>query len=347
MSTSRRRKWLILGTSFISMAKAIQDSSSGMIAAVGGRNQEKLQAFAEKFAISKFDTDYDKLINDPEVEAVYIGLPNHLHKEYIIRCAKAGKHILSEKPFVISVAEADEVKEVLAKANVFCLEALMYRYHSFITRLRQMLAHNSIGDIHLFEATYNADIVNIANKVEGGAIRNLGCYPISLVRMLAGSEPLLSDITGTLNPQTKADTTASVTLTFPDGKKAFIKTSDSMQKAWQFTIHGSKGQIKLLTNPWMPVQGICQLAVVSNSGHVIFEKVDDSKPLYSHQIDLLGSAMASGKMDSVLNMTIEDSCNNVKVLESWREQVIQLNLRATHAPEEKALSRPVATFFPS
>ena len=113
--SQERVKWGILGTSYISkvMAKAIQESSTSELTAVGSRSLSTAQLFSEEFSIPKFYDDYQLVLNDDEVNVIYIGLPNHCHKEWIIRAALAGKHILCEKPFVVSISDAHEVISII------------------------------------------------------------------------------------------------------------------------------------------------------------------------------------------------------------------------------------------
>src|SRR3990167_4502758 len=211
-------KWGILGTSYISevMANAIQESQTSELVAIGSRSITTAKNFANKFSIPRFYNDYQKLINDNDIDAIYIGLPNHLHKEWIIRCAQAGKNVLCEKPFVISIEDAREVIAVIEKTNVFCMEALMYRCHPFTKKLQELIQSKIIGDIKLYNATYTANISDIANPTAGGSIRNLGCYPISLVRLLAKAEPIEICGSGRMSQKNETDNQASVILKFED-----------------------------------------------------------------------------------------------------------------------------------
>lgn len=194
-------KWGILGTSYISevMASAIQESTHGELLAIGSRSEEGAKKFANKFSLDKYYDDYEKLLNDQDIDVVYIGLPNHLHKEWVIRCAQKGKNILCEKPLVISEQEAHEIISETKKSGIFCMEALMYWHHPFTQKLKELIQSKILGDVKLYSATYTANIAEIANQTSGGSIRNLGCYPISLVRLLAGAEPIEIQASGRIN----------------------------------------------------------------------------------------------------------------------------------------------------
>ncbi len=317
-------RWAILGTSYISevMAKAIQASASSELVAIGSRSFQTAEAFANKYSIRKRYTDYQELLNDQEIDAIYIGLPNHLHKEWMMRAAKSKKHILCEKPFVTSVDDAREVMSVIEENNVFCLEALMYRCHPFIHQLKGVVDSKMIGDIKLFNATYTAHIIDVANPTAGGAIRNLGCYPISLIRLLAKAEPVEIVGRGRMSDDDHNDNQASAILTFENNVMAVVSTADDIKMTWQFDVYGTKGHIKLITNPWMPSQEHNQFNVYLNDEESPIEiKMKADKPLYTYQIDFCNSHIQKNNSIKYERKILQDSVANTIVLEAWREQV--------------------------
>lgn len=317
-------KWGILGTSYISevMAKAIQESSTGVLSAIGSRSLSIAKKFADQFAIPKFYDDYQALLNDDNIDAVYIAFPNHLHKEWIIRSALAGKHILCEKPFVINANEARDVISIVNKSTVVCMEALMYRYHPFTKKLQELVHDEIIGDIKLFNATYTANIAEIANPTAGGSIRNLGCYPISLVRLLANAEPIEIQSIGRMNPDTQTDNQASVLLKFQNNSMAVISTADDIEMFWQFDIYGTQGSIKAMTNPWMPDCNNNKIFIFRNDNKNPIEiNVTAEKSLYTYQIDVVGNYVKSGDFKNHNKVSLLDSLGNAIVLEEWFKQV--------------------------
>ncbi|HAZ7574625.1 Gfo/Idh/MocA family oxidoreductase [Legionella sp. PATHC032] len=323
-------KWGILGTSFISevMANAIQESNTSELVAIGSRTLEIAKRFSEKFAIPKFYDNYQSLILDDDIDTVYIGLPNHLHKEWIIRCARAGKNILCEKPFVIGVEEIHEVTSVIEKTNVFCMEALMYRYHPFIKKLQEVIKSNIIGRIRLYNAAYTANIAEIANPVAGGSIRNLGCYPISLVRLLANAEPIEIHGIGRMNSRNNTDSQASVLLKFEDDSIATVSTADDIEMHWQFEVYGTKGHLKVETNPWLPDYEANKICIYLNNESIPKEiSVNAEKSLYTYQIDFINEQILNGDSKQFNRSSLLESMGNAIVLETWLEQIIPLNLR--------------------
>lgn len=316
-------KWAILGTSFIStvMASAIQSSETSELYAIGSRSDKTAHDFAKSYSIPHIYTNYHDLLNDPNVDAVYIGLPNHLHKEWIINAAKAGKHILCEKPLVISIDEAHEVIEVVKQCDVFCMEALMYRSHPFIEKIQALLAEKMIGDVKLYTANYTAHIVDVANPTAGGSIRNLGCYPISLIRLLAKAEPVEMHSMGRLSQVTSNDNQASVLLRFADESIAVVSTADDIKMFWQFDIHGTAGSIKVITNPWLPTLDENKLIVYRNGQAPLEVNVTADKPLYTYQIDVVNENIAKVDVNRSTGISLEDSLGNTIVLETWLQQV--------------------------
>jgi predicted dehydrogenase len=322
--TPGRIRWGILGTSKISetMASAVLVSDTSVLSAVASRSAEKSRLFATRFSIDRSYDSHQALLDDPAVDAVYIGLPNHLHKDWIIRCAKAGKHILCEKPLVMNVSEAEEAYKAVAAAQVVCMEALMYRSHPLTTKLCELINDKIIGDINHFNAVYMADIVDLANPVSSSAILNLGCYPVSLVRLLAGAEPEAMIAFGRLDAEHK-DRQASIIMKFNQDMTAAITTADDRSMYALFEIYGTKGRISLMTNPWFPDQTNNKIHVFTkDSTEAVVINVTADKPLYTYQIDLVNQLIYSGDVSKKPGyISREDSMGTIAVLDTWIQQL--------------------------
>lgn len=326
MDRLRPIKWGILGTSYISevMANAIQESKTSELFAVGSRSIETAKKFSDKFSIPKCYDHYQKLLDDNDIDAIYIGLPNHLHKEWIIRCAQAGKNILCEKPFVISIEEAREVISIIEKSNVFCMEALMYRCHPFTKKLEELVQSKIIGDVKLYNATYTANIAEIANSISGGSIRNLGCYPVSLVRTLAKAEPIEITGLGRMSQKNNTDNQASVILKFEDSSLAVISTADDIEMFWQFDIYGTQGYLKVISNPWLPDCENNKILIYLNNEVSSREiNITADKSLYTYQIDEVNRQILNE--NAVGKISLLNSLGNTIVLETWRQQIEAIN----------------------
>lgn len=197
-SNNHPLRWGIVGCAGIAInavMPAIQQSTTGSLAAVASRNLEKSREVASRFDVSKAYSSYEELLADEDIDAVYIPLPNHLHKEWAIRAAEAGKHVLCEKPLALTAAEAEEMAAAAAKAGVVLAEAFMYRHHPRWSRIRAILDGGEIGDLRAIRGAFtfnNAeDLANIRLKPEwgGGSLYDVGCYPLNAARFLLGQEP--------------------------------------------------------------------------------------------------------------------------------------------------------------
>ncbi|UNK20321.1 Gfo/Idh/MocA family oxidoreductase [Paenibacillus sp. N3/727] len=195
---SRKLKWGILGCASIAKRAVIpglQQSKFNEVSAIASRDIDKSKSTAEEFNISKAYGSYEALLEDPDIDAVYIPLPNHLHKEWSIRAAEAGKHILCEKPLALTASEAAEMAEAAAKAGVILSEAFMYRYHPRYDMIKDLLNSGSIGQIRAIHSSFTfnnaADAQNVRYRKDwgGGSIYDVGCYPIHAARLLLDQEP--------------------------------------------------------------------------------------------------------------------------------------------------------------
>ena len=197
--SERKVRWGILSTASIgkrSVIPGIQESSErNEVVAVASRNLEKAKQFAEDMGIPQAYGSYEELLNDPEIDAVYIPLPNHLHKEWTIKAAEAGKHILCEKPVALNEKEAKEMIEACEKAGVILVEAYMYRHQLRYAEIKERMKNGEIGEIRGIHSvfTFNnaGDSANIryTKKWGGGSIYDVGVYPISAARLLLDEEP--------------------------------------------------------------------------------------------------------------------------------------------------------------
>jgi D-xylose 1-dehydrogenase (NADP+, D-xylono-1,5-lactone-forming) len=195
---SRKVKWGILGCAGIaerSVIPGIQQSELNEVYAIASRDEEKAKKAADRHGISKAYAGYESLLEDDEIDAVYIPLPNHLHKEWTIRAAEAGKHVLCEKPIALTAKEASEMAEACSNAGVLLAEAFMYRHHPRYQMIRDVITSGEIGKVRGIYSNFtfnNAeDQANVRYRREwgGGSLYDVGCYPINAARLLLGSEP--------------------------------------------------------------------------------------------------------------------------------------------------------------
>ncbi len=219
-------RWGILGAANIAeraMIPGIQASLWGRVAAIASRDGVKAQSMAERLDIPVWYGTYEDLLSDPNIDVIYIPLPNHLHAEWTVRAAQAGKHVLCEKPAALSAVEALRMVEACESAGVQFAEAFMYRYHPRYTKIRQLIAEGTIGELRGMHATFtfnNAqDQGNIRyqRQMGGGSLYDVGCYPISAARLVFGTEPKAATVTALISDaHDGVDMMASGLLEFPD-----------------------------------------------------------------------------------------------------------------------------------
>ncbi|KAA9008404.1 Gfo/Idh/MocA family oxidoreductase [Paenibacillus spiritus] len=252
---STKLRWGILGCAQIAtnaVMPAIQASSSGTLAAIASRRLEKSREVAGQFGIGRAYGSYEELLADPEVDAVYIPLPNHLHREWVIRAAEAGKHVLCEKPLALTAAEAGEMVEACRKAGVHLAEAFMYRHHPRMKQVRELIADGAIGEIRGFRGafTYNdaEDTGNIRFRAEwgGGSIYDVGCYPMSAARFLLGAEPEAVTAHARFSPEHGGvDMMTSGLVEFPGGVSLIFDCGMWASNRQELEILGTTGRLYL------------------------------------------------------------------------------------------------------
>lgn len=321
----KRVRWGILGTSFISreMAAAINESAKGQLDAVASRDADKAQDFAEKFPVPRLYSSYQDLLDDPNLDAVYIGLPNHLHREWTLKALEAGKHVLCEKPLALHETDVHDMMTAANTRGLFCMEAIMYRCHPLVQKLRAVIQQNVIGKIQLFQAVYTAKIAQLANPVAGGAIYNLGCYPLSLIQYLSDAKPVSIQAHGVANSDhPHNDTRASVILGFDDQSIASISVSDDLAMSWQFVIWGTEGRLEMITNPWFPECGEQSFRIYSASETAPREiQVASPYSVYTCQIDTFNQSILEPEFRRQEHISLQESFDNIRLLAQWHQAV--------------------------
>jgi predicted dehydrogenase len=221
----KKVKWGVLSTANIGMEKVIPAMQQGQwcdIAAIASRSLASAQAAADKLGIAKAYGSYEELIADPSIEAIYNPLPNNLHVPMTLAAARAGKHVLCEKPVAMNAAQAAELREVAGKVHV--MEAFMVRFHPQWLRAREIVRSGVLGElraIQSFFSYFNADPGNIRNLPEngGGALYDIGCYAIVTARFLFEAEPVRVMALVDQDPKFRTDRMLSAILDFGSGRR--------------------------------------------------------------------------------------------------------------------------------
>ena len=250
-------RWGILSAGRIAgvFANALKSSRTGVLHAVGAREQAKADAFGEQYGAPKRYGSYEALLADPDVQAVYIANLHPFHAEWAIKAADAGKHILCEKPITINTPELMAILEAVKRNDVFLMEAFMYRCHPQTQKLVELLRAKAIGDVRVINATFSfhgaidPTARHMNNAVGGGGIMDLGCYCMSMARLIAGADggkdfadPWEVKGAGHIGDVTHVDEWATATCRFPGDIMAQLSCGLTVNQESVVRIWGSEGQ---------------------------------------------------------------------------------------------------------
>ncbi len=244
-------KWGIISTADIGMAKVIPGmlkSRELEVVAIASRNLKRAKEAAARLGIPRAYGSYEALLADPEIEAVYNPLPNHLHVPLTVAAARAGKHVLCEKPIAITAAEAKQLKK--APKGILIAEAFMVRHNPQWIEARARVKKGEIGEvraIQVFFAYFNRDPKNVRNMADigGGGLLDIGCYPITVSRFIFGAEPRRVIATFDRDPKFKTDRTAGGLADFGEGRHLSFSISTQTAPYQRAHIVGTKGRIEI------------------------------------------------------------------------------------------------------
>lgn len=312
-------RWGILSTAKIAREKVIPAMQRGKycaITAIASRNIGQAAETAARLNIPTVYGSYDELLNDPNIDAVYIPLPNHMHVEWALKAIQAGKHVLCEKPIALSSTEARQLlKAAQEHPQVKVMEAFMYRFHPQWVRAKKLVDEGRIGQlktIHSFFSYFNADPNNIRNRKDmgGGGMMDIGCYCVSLARFIFNSEPLKVYGHVTIDPVLLTDTMASGMLEFLNGTATFT-CSTQLMPYQRVQILGTEGRVEIEIPFNAPPAAVTRLWLHTKSGseEMTFEPVDQ----YTLQGDLFAQAVLN---DTPVPTPLQDAINNMKVIET-------------------------------
>ena len=315
-------RWGILSTAKIGREKvvpAIQKSELGIVRAIASRDLSRAKSAAAELKIEKPYGSYQELLSDRNVDAVYIPLPNHLHVPWSLRALKAGKHVLCEKPIGLSVAEAEQLAgAAAAHPKLRVMEAFMYRFHPQWQTARQFVQDGRIGQlrtIHTSFSYFNDDPQNIRNQrdIGGGALMDIGCYPISLSRFIFAAEPqrVLGHIER--DPGTKVDRLTSGVLEFFQGTSTFT-CATQLVPYQRVNIFGTSGRIEIEIPFNAPSDVPCRLWVQlgTKPGTPIEEARFPICDQYTLQADAFARSIHEG---TPAPTPIADAVANMRVIE--------------------------------
>ncbi|MCC6239211.1 MAG: aldo/keto reductase [Phycisphaerales bacterium] len=337
-----RIRWGIIGAGGIAQAfaRGIVGSQTGSLVAVASRDKARAQAFVDQYVTGACRSygSYDELLADRDVHAVYIATPHPMHAKWAILAAQAGKHVLVEKPAGINQAQAMAMIEACRLNQVLFMEAFMYRCHGQTLKLIELLKAKAIGQVQLIRASFgffmgfNATSRVYANDLAGGGLMDVGCYPISMARLIAGAatgknapaEPLHVKAVAHLGP-TGVDHYTAAVAEFPGAIIAELSTAVQQNLENAVHIYGDQGRITL-TNPWLADR------TNPSTGTISVYKNDVKEPqqytltadnnTYGLEIDYAGRAILAGKTQADYPaMTPADTLGNLRAMDQWRQSI--------------------------
>jgi predicted dehydrogenase/aryl-alcohol dehydrogenase-like predicted oxidoreductase len=337
MTTEQPIRWGIIGPGTIAktFADGIAHSRTGRLEAIATRNPDR-PGLAEAFAGARIIKGYDALLADPDIDAVYISTPHTGHAEWAIKAIRAGKNVLVEKPIALSAYDADAIFHEAKKAGVFAGEAYMYRLHPQTAKLLELVKSRAVGDIRIIRSSFGfnmgsfrADHRLFANEMAGGGILDVGGYPVSMVRMIAGAvegKPFVEPekVAGAAHlGQSGVDEWASAVLKFANGIVAEVSCSIMAAQDNVLRIIGSEGRIEV-KDFWFAAGhkgGTGRIDIIRGDKVDTIELPED-RWLYSFEVDAAGEAIRQGKKEfDAPGMAWADSLGNLRVMDQWRASV--------------------------
>jgi predicted dehydrogenase len=306
-------RWGILGAARInrSIIPALRAAAGHSLEAIASRDEARATAYAGEWGIPRSFGSYEALLADPPIDAVYIPLPNHLHAEWTVRAAQAGKHVLCEKPLALTVAEVDRIASAAAAAHVHVAEAFMYRHHPQTHAVHELVAGGAIGTLRFVRGCFSFTLdrpgdVRFDQAKGGGALWDVGCYPVSYARTIVGAEPESVQAAAVMGP-THVDMSVGAVLRFPGNVLALVDASFVAPFRTEMEVVGSAGTIRV-THPFKPGE---RETVLVLRGDEVLEHVVEAPPLYVSQFEDFGRA-ARGDEPPVV--TLADSRRNTATL---------------------------------
>lgn len=314
--------WGILSTANIGTEKvipAIQKSASSNVMAIASRTGDVAEKVAKRLGIERSYGSYEALLNDPDIDVIYNPLPNDMHVAWTLAAARAGKHVLCEKPIGMSGKEATKLRD--CPDNVLVTEAFMVRYHPQWLRMRELVRSGELGEVRAIQAAFsyfNPDATNIRNRPEngGGSIMDIGCYPITAGRFLFECEPLRVLALLDRDPEFKTDRTASVVADFGNGRQLSFVVSTQLCPYQTLNVFGTKGRAEIAI-PYNAPQGEATALIVDHGesldGSLARREILPACDQYTEQAEEMAKAILTG---SKLPYGIEDGIASMRVIDA-------------------------------
>lgn len=314
-------KFGIIGAGNIaaSFAKGLSVVSGATFYAVAARSEERAEAFAKSFGAEKFYGSYEALVQDSEVDVVYVATPNSLHKEHSILAMKHKKHVICEKPFASNEKELKEVIEVAKEADVFLMEAMWTRYFPMIKQVKELIKLGTIGEIKLVQGDFgftgkSKDNIRYNLSLAGGALMDVGIYPVSFASYIYEKQPTHIKAFGDFS-DTGVDERNTVIFQYEEGQLAQLTSAINLQTPRNMYILGSKGYIHI-PNVWQARK--CFVHV--NGEEVQHYEVEWVGNGYNYEIEEVIKCIHEGKKESEI-MPLTESLSIMNTMDRIRKEM--------------------------
>jgi D-xylose 1-dehydrogenase (NADP+, D-xylono-1,5-lactone-forming) len=317
-------RWGVLGAANIARKRvipAIQASSNGSVVAIASRDRSRAEALAQAGNIPEVLDDYTALINSPNIDAVYIPLPNSEHHRWTLAAAEAGKHILCEKPLALNAREAEEMVQAAERAGVKLAEAFMYRHHPLVKDLLELLQGGAIGELRIVRSTFSFSVADEANirlsqELGGGALMDVGCYGVDLARLVTGLEPSAVAAV-TVNGPSGVDESFIGVMRFENGVVAEIDVSIRAAGDARYELIGSNGRLYVRHGFRLDPseEGEIQIMQQGEVSRIFIEPVDQ----YQLMVEEFSRAVLE---DRPLRFPAQDAVANMRVIDALRSAAV-------------------------
>jgi dihydrodiol dehydrogenase / D-xylose 1-dehydrogenase (NADP) len=314
-------RWGILGPGSIanSLAKGVSALPDAEVYAVGSRDPIKAELFADKYNIPVSYGSYQELVDDPAVDVVYVATPHPYHAEHTLMALNAGKPVLCEKPFTINRGELERLVRVAREKKLFLMEAMWTRYFPIMVKVRELVKAGAIGEVRMVQADFGFRAEMNPNgrlfdpALGGGALLDVGVYPISFAHMILGTPDRITGLATMC--ETGVDEQAAIVLGFPGGALALLSTAVRTETEQAAQVIGTEGRISIPTSWWKP--NILILSRTGQSDETI--ELPGNPAGFVYEAEEVGKCLRAGKLESDV-MTLDDSLAIMHTMDTLRAQ---------------------------
>ena len=313
----QKLRWGILSTANIGRAAvipAIQASQNGVVTAVASRDAQKGAEFAAKLGIPVSYGSYEALLDDPEIDAVYIPLPNSMHYEWTIKAARAGKHILCEKPLALTAIQCLEMGAAAHEHGVLLMEAFMYRFHPRTEKIIEHVQSGALGSVQMIQSSFTfrvnqPDNIRMIAELGGGSLMDVGCYCVNICRTLAGEEPIAVQAFANWSAS-KVDEQLIGNMRFANGLLAQFDCALTLGRRETYTVAGTDAYL-FVPDAFLPGQGNSYFQEFQNRKESIYEFVGSDE--YQLMVEYFANCVLNKQS---LKYNVTEAAANMRVIEA-------------------------------